>query len=1050
MTRFKGTSVKRYWRSFDDLAQTPGFRETLRREFPAGAEEYEVSGVNRRAFIGLMGASMGLAGIGAAGCVRKPTQYILPYNERPEDLIPGEARYYASALQVGPSVVGVLVASQDGRPSKIEGNPTHPLSRGTSGALAQAAVLSVYDPDRSQSARRGGEEAPLDEVLAELSALAAAATPTQGRGLAVLVEDRRSPTFVSMLAELSTALPQARIFVHDLAATNNQLAGLAMAGVTGATVTYELRNARVMLALDSDFLGTGHDNIYHAREFAMGRTVEAESDTMNRLYAVEPVFSITGATADNRLQIPASRVGEFAKALAAYLAAQGVALPQELRTLTGASTGEKFDRWVAAVGDDLLANRGHAAVLVGERQPAWVHALGFALNEALGGFENIVRIRENAAVPQGGGLSEFVAAAGEIETLVIFNANPAYTAPGDLDVRAALGQIANVVHVGYHLDETGSAARLHLPRSHELECWGDLRAADGTASIAQPLIDPLYDSVSEIEVLACLLPEAVASTGLDAADGEPLSGYAQVRRFWRNRAPQEALLFDRAWRAWVHEGVVSEATSPSRRGPLTFTGVAAAASSAIAVAPTRDALEIVWGLDTKLLDGRFANNAWLQELPESMTKLCWDNAALIGPQTARALGIPFDTTSDSVDRVSRSFGLEFDDNPNAADIPAVTHGQLNAPVIRLTVNGRELTLPAFVTPGVAENVIGLPLGYGRVAPTLHVAMHEGQSVGFDTYPVLDSSKGWFAGGATIAATGSTYVLATTQDHGSIEGRPLVADASLEEYRARPDFVQDLELLPAEKLRSLWDEPHPRSGQQWGMSIDLTTCIGCNACTIACQAENNIPVVGKERVLQGREMSWIRLDRYYSGDAENPEAIMQPLACMHCENAPCEQVCPVAATVHGPEGTNDMVYNRCIGTRYCANNCPFKVRRFNFFNFNRENDEQNPLLRLQRNANVTVRFRGVMEKCSYCTQRLNQAKIHAKVAGHAVVADGAVIPACGQACPTGAIVFGDVNDPNSRVSQAKRRNRDFALLSWLNIHPRTTYLARIRNPNPALT
>jgi MoCo/4Fe-4S cofactor protein with predicted Tat translocation signal len=617
MTKLKETSVKRYWRSFDDLAQTPGFRETLRREFPAGAEEYEVSGVNRRAFIGLMGASMGLAGIGAAGCVRKPTQYILPYNERPEDLIPGEARYYASALQLGPSVLGVLVASQDGRPSKIEGNPGHPLSRGTSGAHAQAAVLSVYDPDRSQTARKGGDPISLDAALTELSSLATAAAGAQGRGFAVMVEDRRSPTLVAMLAEMMAAMPQARIFVHDVAATSNQQAGLAMAGITGASVTYQLSNARVMLALDSDFLGTGHDNVYHAREFALGRTINSETDSMNRLYSVEPVFSITGATADNRLQIPASRVGEFAKALAAYLGAQGVALPQELRALTGASSGEKFDRWVAAVGDDLLANRGHAAVLVGERQPAWVHAIGFALNEALGGFENIVHIRENAAIPQGSGLAELVAAAAELETLVILSANPAYTAPGDLDVRAALATISNVVHLGYHLDETGSVAGLHIPRTHDLEAWGDLRAADGTASIAQPLIDPLYDSVSEIEVLARLLPAAVVSAGVDVADGDALSGYAQVRRFWRNRTQQEVLLFDRAWRAWVHEGVVAEPQAPVRRGPLTVAGVAAAAAAAEVVAPTGSSLEIVWTLDSKLLDGRYANNAWLQELPDS-------------------------------------------------------------------------------------------------------------------------------------------------------------------------------------------------------------------------------------------------------------------------------------------------------------------------------------------------------------------------------------------------------------------------------------------------
>lgn len=1040
MSQSRESSVKTYWRSFDDLAETPGFRESLRREFPAGAEELELSGMDRRQFIGLMGASMGLAGLGVAGCVRKPTQYILEYNQRPEDLIPGTPRFFASALQVGGSVLGVLVESQDGRPSKIEGNPTHPLSRGATNAQAQAEVLSVYDPDRSQHAIRAEQAISIEEARAELAAIGTAAAGNGGAGLSVLVEDRHSPTFVSLLAQLTSAYPQARVFVHDTTSTPSRNAGLAMVGLPGTQVTYALRSARVVLSLDSDFLGTEPDATLHAREFAQGRRVESSDGSMNRLYAVEPAFTITGTSADNRLQVPASYVGEFGKALGAYFTAQGIAGAADLRSVTGTALNDKFTAWVEAVGADLLANRGHAVVLVGERQPAWLHALGFALNEALGAFDEIVRVSDRVDAPQGGTLSELVAALPQTQTLVIIGANPVYSATGDLDFAAAVGAVNKIVHLGYTFDETGRRAHVHIPMSHALEAWSDLRGADGSASIAQPLIEPLYPSLSDIEALALMLPSASVVDGVIADDGEATSAYAQIRRYWSGRTMSSGLLFDRAWRRWVHAGLIEEPAMVWRRGALTVTGLAAAAATTPS-APTAGALEVVFALDSKVLDGRFANNGWLQELPDPITKLCWDNAALIGVQTARELGLHF---HDAVDPSDNAAAVERDRN-----IPITKYGQLQAPVARLTVGGRTVEVPVFITPGVAANVVVLPLGYGRTAGGAVADGHGPVHVGVAVNPLRTTTEPWIQTGATLAATGSTFTLATTQDHGSLEGRPLVGEATLEEYRARPDFVQDMELMPAHELVSLWTEPNPRSGQQWGMSIDLTTCIGCNACTIACQAENNIPVVGKERVLQGREMSWIRLDRYYSGDVENPQAVMQPLACMHCETAPCEQVCPVAATVHGPEGTNDMVYNRCIGTRYCANNCPFKVRRFNFFNFNRENDEANPLLRLQRNPDVTVRFRGVMEKCTYCVQRVNEAKIAAKVEGDGVVPDGGVTPACAQVCPTEAIVFGDVNDPNSRVSRAKRRNHDFVLLSWLNIHPRTSYLARIRNPNPAL-
>lgn len=1016
----KTMSQKKYWRSLDQLADPKGHRARHQREFREGAETLEVTDVTRRGFMAIMGASAALAT--GAGCVRKPTQYILPYTNRPEDLIPGEPRFFASTLQFGQAQLGVLVESQDGRPTKVEGNPTHPASQGATNVWAQATVLDVYDPDRSRTPLSAGSVSTWSDAAAAFDAAIAAARTRQGQGLAFLVEESRSAAFAAALATVRSELPQANIYLHDLTGTANQRAALASAGLEGRDIQYDMETAKILVALDADFMGTEGDNVRNARGFANGRRVVSENDTMNRLYAVEPAFTVTGATADNRLQIPASQVGVFLVKLAASLGTKGVQMPASLGNLPSAPANERLDRWADALADDLVANRSASALVVGNRQPAWVHGLGLALNQALGNVGTTVRVRRNAEPLAAAPASEFVQALGAnaIQTLVIIGANPVYTAPADTNMRDALGRVEQTFHLGYHADETGRVATWHLPMSHALESWGDGISLDGTIAIQQPLIAPLFDSWSPLDLLSRVVSDR-AFTRADEADGDVRTGYSLLRRYWRSK---QRVGFETAWQTWLHEGVV-DLPLPSNEVPAAQWAWLSGAIS-LADAPTGTNYEVVFALDAKVLDGRFANNAWMQELPDPITKLTWDNAAMIGLDTARALNLPMTAAYD---------------NP---DIPITEYGQMFAPMARISVGGRELTIPLMIVPGVSAGTIVLPLGYGR-----EFAGSVCQGVGFDTYKLFAAATGWIAPGATITLAGGTYELATTQDHGSLEGRPILQEATLAAYREKPDFIQDNELMPEYKLRSLWEEPHPRDGQQWGMSIDLTTCIGCNACTIACQAENNISVVGKREILNGREMTWIRLDRYFSGDASNPEASMQPLACQHCENAPCEQVCPVAATVHGPEGTNDMAYNRCIGTRYCANNCPFKVRRFNFFNYAKREDDRNELLRMQRNPDVTVRFRGVMEKCSYCIQRVNEAKIRAKVRGDGVVQDGAVTPACGQVCPTQAIVFGDINDPNSRVSQAKRRNRDYAILSWLNVHPRTTYLAKIRNPNPAL-
>jgi len=1018
----KGMSDNQGFESPDALADAEGFGAELRRLDPEQAEAFEASGLSRRSFMGLMSASMALGGIGT-GCLRKPVQYIMPYTNRPEDLIPGKPRYFASNLQVGSSVLGVIVESQDGRPTKIEGNPAHPVNRGRTDALTQALILGLYDPDRSQSARISDAPVSFGRGLDSIDAFAASMAQANGAGFAFLVEDRRSPTFARQLDAMRRAYPQLQVFVHDPTRRATQARALSTLGAPQTRLQYDLSAASVIVALDSDFMGTEADNVAGARGYADGRRMDGgETSEMNRLYAVEPLFTVTGAAADNRLQVAASQVGKFARALAHALVNQGLRLPTGVDRLAAASDDTRITGWAAAVAEDLLNHRRASAVLVGDRQPPWVHGLALAINEALENRDRTFFLRADDTMLDAGDLSALAEAidGGRVRSLAIVGADPVYTGGVDLDFATKLGRLETSIHLGYHVDPTARAVETHIPRCHDLEAWSDLRAVDGTTGIQQPLIAPLFESLSELDFLARMLPDTARAGGGDA-DGPSNEGYARVRATWRALGGAD---FERTWRRWLHQGFIDTAPAPTSQAALTYSGVLGEVDEL--PAPTAQELEVVFTLDTKTLDGRYANNAWLQELPDPITKLTWDNAALVGVNTARALGV--------------SFGRAIDN----ADVPVTLYGQLHATMATIRVGDRDLDLPLLVTPGVADNTIVLPLGYGRRG-----FGRVAEGAGFDTYALRTSERPWIAPGARVTTTRRTYTLATTQDHGSVEGRPLALEASLDTYREQPYFALSDELLPAAYLRSLWTEPLPRDGQQWGMTIDLTTCTGCNTCTIACQAENNISVVGKARVLEGREMSWIRLDRYYSGDADDPQAYMQPVACMHCENAPCEQVCPVAATVHGPEGTNDMAYNRCIGTRYCANNCPFKVRRFNFFNFARENDEENPLYRMQKNPDVTVRFRGVMEKCSYCIQRVNEAKIHAKVHGTGVVPDGAITPACGQACPTDAIVFGDINDPNSRVSRMKARNRNYAMLSWLNIHPRTTYLAKIRNPNPRL-
>jgi molybdopterin-containing oxidoreductase family iron-sulfur binding subunit len=977
--------VTEYWRSPDPRDEPE----------PAPAVPGALT-LSRRGFLATLGA--GASAVGLGGCVRRPLEKILPFAERPEDRIPGKPVFYATALEAGGSVLGLLVESFDGRPTKIEGNPKHPASLGAASAWAQAAVRDLYDGDRSTAPTRAGVAGSWDDFWAFADPLVEAARQRRGEGLALLLRDTPSPTLRRLVAEARAALPRARVFVHDEAQPRGADEALRTLEGPGARVHLRLDRAAVIVAVDADLLGVERDAVRHAHDFAAGRRLTGPDAAMNRLYAVEASLSLTGMSADHRLPLAASQAEPFLRALAHELVTvQGVALPPGAPTRLVAPTPPSLaptaTRFVRAVARDLVAHRGRSVVAVGARQPAAVHALAYLVNLALGNVgTSVVLTRDADAGPAPEPLAALAAAlgGGQVETLVILGGNPVYEAPADLGFEQALGRARTTIHLGLRADETGQRCTWQLPATHGLEAWGDLRAADGTAAVVQPLIAPLFDGRSEIEVLARLLGQRDAR------------GYDLVRATWRAVAPEPD--FESRWSRWLADGVIAATAAPAatpapRLGDLA--GLLAAPR-----APTTGALEADFRLDHSVCDGRYANNAWLQELPDPVTKLVWDNAALLGPATAAALGV---TTGD---------------------------------VVALQARGRRLEIPAFVQPGQAEGTVGLPVGYGRSAAGRH-----GNRRGVNANLLRVSASPWFDGGVTATKAGTRQRLATTQRHGDMEGRPIIRSATREEYRRDPAFATRPDPAgPAPK--SLWRDPSPRTGQQWGMAIDLSVCTGCSACVVACQAENNVPVVGKDQVLRHREMHWLRIDRYYKGAPDAPEVAIQPVPCMQCENAPCEQVCPVAATNHTPHGLNDQVYNRCIGTRYCSNNCPYKVRHFNFYDYN---EGLSILDQMYQNPDVTVRGRGVMEKCTYCVQRINEATIAAKRDGKAdgKVPDGGIVPACQQTCPVGAIVFGDVNDPASRVSRLKRDERSYSLLGELNTKPRTTYLAKVRNPNPEL-
>ena len=1000
--------TRTYWRSLAQLEERPEYREALEREFPQGASELP-EGVTRRDMMMLLGASLSLAGL--AGC-RRPVEEIVPYVTAPEDVVPGIPRYYATTMPFRRSAYGLIVESHEGRPTKVEGNPAHPSTLGASSARAQASVVGLYDPDRSQSVTLNGERKSWSDFVSAWGPLSEAHAADGGAGLAVLSESFSSPTLARLASELRTRYPRMHWATYDAVSDESRLAGLKHATGRDLDLVLRMDRASVILCLDADPLLTDPEMIRHARDFAAGRRGGASGGAMNRLYAVEGVYSLTGAMADHRLRLESRLIAPFLASLAARLAPGAGAAG-----LADAAVPGVDPRWIDALARDLLANRGKSLIVAGERQPAAVHAAVCALNASLGNTGRTVTYHEttDAALPSAGSLASLVAAmqAGAVRTLVILGGNPVFDAPADLDFASAMAKVSQSIALGHTVDETSAKATWHIPRAHYLESWGDARAVGGTLSVVQPLILPLFGGRTPVEVVGLM------------AGGQDRPGYDIVRETWTPILGEAG--FDGKWNRVLHDGFLPGSELPEVVPDLAGDPLAdlAGAIAPGAEAGSRDALEIVFLPSPSLHDGRFANDGWLQELPDPLTKLTWDNPALVSPKTAETLGLA------------------------------------GGDMVRLEYAGRSLELPVWLLPGMADGVVALTLGYGRSR-----AGRIGSGVGFDAFTLRSSRAPGFDTGVRLTRLGRTHPLSATQDHGSMEGRPLVRESTLTELRTEsashtaaseggqaeePSHAPTggvpgpLGVFQEEPHHfSLWKEHAYDQGHQWGMTIDLNSCIGCNACMVACQSENNVPVVGKAQVANGREMHWLRIDRYFSGEPSgDAEVVFQPVPCMHCEDAPCEQVCPVAATVHDAQGLNVMVYNRCIGTRYCSNNCPYKVRRFNFFNYTKNTPE---ILQLAMNPDVTVRARGVMEKCTYCTQRINRTKIDARLAGREL-RDGDVKTACQQACPASAIEFGDLRDGSSRVAKAKADPRNYALLDELNTRPRTTYLAKVRNPNP---
>ncbi len=1016
--KIRKSKGREFWRSLEELADTEKFREFLHREFPAvnpsEADPSWLDPTGRRNFLKLMSASLAFAGLTA--CTNQPKEHLVPYVKTPDGLVPTKSQFYATAMPLGGVASGLLVESHEGRPTKIEGNPDHPGSLGGTTVYEQASVLNLYDPDRSQTTLNLGDPRTWGEFLNWFSQALDDQRKKQGAGLRILTETSTSPTFGDQMKRLQAEFPQSKWHVYEPASRHGARLGAQFAFGQPVNTVYQFDKADIVLSLDADFLTSGPGSVRYARDFMSRRRLTDGAKEMNRLYVVESTLTTTGAKADHRLPIRASEVEAFALAVAAAVGVAGA--PQ------ASGLNEEAKKFAEEAAKDLKAHNGKSIVIAGEHQSPSVHAIAHAINAALGNVGatlNYTDPLEVNAVDQIASITELVGDlnAGKVELLVIIGANPVYNAPvfnGRQVFLDAMNKAPMRVHMGMFNDETAAHCQWHIAESHYLEAWSDARAYDGTVSIIQPLIEPLYNSKSPHELLAAMLNQGSKS------------GHDVVRDYWRAQ-PQFSGNGDQAWKQALHDGSIPNSALPAK-------AVALKGDWAAAIKPaTPGKFEIVFRLDPHVHDGRFANNAWLQETPKPINKVTWDNFAIISPNTAKALS------------------LAPDKEPYHA----------NAKMVRLVNEDNDLAMPAWIQPGHPDNSVTVYLGYGRKR-----AGGVGNNLGFNTYTIRTVNTPFIATEKVqVAKADGQYELASTQEHFNLDAsgievkayipeeadlteRHIVRAATLEEYNKDPHALHHGAHKPDKDTTMYPDWKY--EGYAWGMAIDMNACVGCNACVVACQSENNTAVVGKEMVIKGRYMQWLRIDTYFRGSTANPQVYFQPMMCQHCENAPCEVVCPVNATVHDAEGLNVQVYNRCVGTRYCSNNCPYKVRRFNYLLYG---DWDTPSLKLARNPEVTVRSRGVMEKCTFCVQRIMNAKIESEKQNRHVQ-DGEIQTACQSACPTEAIVFGDLGpysnpgkEPQTRVAKLKTEPRNYGVLADLNTRPRASYLAVIHNPNPAL-
>jgi MoCo/4Fe-4S cofactor protein with predicted Tat translocation signal len=1050
---------KKYWRSLEELADTPQFREFVAREFPQQAEEWH-DPIERRTFLKLMGASLALAGL--TGCVFQPPEKIVSNVKQPEEHVPWKPLFFATAVPLSGAAVPVLVRSNEGRPTKIEGNPDHPNNRPTdfpaedpvwaprgssaTDIFTQASILGLYDPDRSQTLTFHEDIRTWTAFVGQMRSAIDEQRPKQGAGIRFLTESIISPTLGAQMKATLAAFPQAKWHQYEPANRDNARAGAVAAFGQPVNTTYRFDLAKRILSLDCDFLSpTFPGYLRYSREFIAGRKITENNREMNRLYVVETTPSNTGAIADHTWEVKPSELEAVAKSIAA-----GV-IPQ---SPTGTATVNL--PWLGSLVGDLTQHKGASIVVAGDNQPPMIHALAHAMNDALGNVGKTVFYTDPVEVnwvDQRESLQDLIKDlyAGNVELLVILGGNPVYNTPADLklDFAQLKDKVKLRVHLSEYKDETSEWCHWHVPAAHYLESWGDTRSYDGTVTIMQPLIEPLYDGKTALELLAVFSEQydrkpydmvkgfwQTQGSGASRQQAQPPSAQQQAAGAGSNQtaapasapapSPSPSQDFETSWRQSLHDGFVADSAFPAKT-------VSLSANWSNQNQPTSQpapngTFELVFRTDPSIYDGRFANNGWLQELPRPLTKITWDNVAIVSPNSAQQL---------------------VGDTYNRGAVKGREHYVSTVDLVNQ--QGQTVRAPLWIQPGQPDGVITIHLGYGRRLAGRVGSGTEDQPVGFDAYKVRTSYAPWFATGIQVRPAPDQHLLATTQLHFNLEDpnfsreeRDIVRSETLEQFLHDPKHDEKHEHESLYPPYSYQNQDENTPNYAWGMAIDLNNCIGCNACTIACQSENNIPVVGKKEVVRSREMHWIRIDTYFQGfDPNHPEGTnFMPVPCMHCENAPCEPVCPVHATVHSAEGLNDMVYNRCVGTKYCSNNCPYKVRRFNFFLYQ---DWDTPTYQLMRNPDVSVRSRGVMEKCTYCVQRIQSAKIQSELEDRRV-RDGEIVTACQAVCPTEAIVFGDINDPNSRVSKVKANERNYSLLGELNTRPRTTYLSQLKNPN----